>query len=123
MSLSSKEQVELMVKALDSKHGIDITAIDLNGLTTLGDYFVVASGKSNVQVKALAEEIENQMTKAGYEPRRKEGYQSAVWVLLDYGDIIAHIFHHETRDFYSLERLWGDAPRVDLSDILDTAKD
>lgn len=118
MSLSSREQIEIMIKALDKKHAIDITAIDLEGLTTIGDYFIIASGSSNPQVKALAEEIEDKMTEQGYEPKRKEGYQTAQWVLLDYGDVIVHIFYHETREFYGLEHLWGDAPRVDISGLV-----
>ena len=92
--------------------------LEIKDLTTIGDYFVIASAGSTTQVKALADEEEEQLSKLGYEPRRREGYQSAQWILLDYYDVIVHIFYKETREFYSLERLWADAPRVNLEGIL-----
>lgn len=110
--------VKEIVKTLDSKQGQDITAIKISDLTTLGDYFVVVSGNSNTQVKALAEEVEDVLARQGIEPKRVEGASSALWILLDYRDVIVHVFYKETRDFYGIERLWSDAPRMDLSGIL-----
>jgi len=101
-----------------SKQAVDITAMKISDLTTMGDYFVVASGNSNAQVKALAEEVENQLSRLGIEPKKVEGGQSALWILMDYYDVIVHIFYKETREFYSIERLWADAPRVDIDEIL-----
>lgn len=118
MNLTPEQLVEKIVKALDSKQAVDITAMKISDLTTIGDYFVVASGNSNAQVKALAEEVENQLSKLGIEPKKVEGTQSALWILMDYYDVIVHIFYKETREFYSIERLWADAPKVDIDAIL-----
>lgn len=116
--MTALETAKAAVKALDSKKGVDIALMDISGVTTLGDYFVVASGTSTTQVKALADEVDEQLSKLGLEPRRVEGYQSANWILLDYYEVIVHIFLEETREFYSLERLWSDAPRVDLTGLV-----
>lgn len=118
MNLKPEQLVEKIVQALDSKQAVDITAMKISDLTTIGDYFVVASGNSNAQVKALAEEVENQLSKLGVEPKKVEGTQSALWILMDYYDVIVHIFYKETREFYSIERLWADAPKVDIEEIL-----
>lgn len=118
MNLTPEQLVEKIVKVLDSKQAVDITAMKISDLTTIGDYFVVASGNSNAQVKALAEEVEDQLTKLGVEPRRVEGTQTALWVLMDYYDVVVHIFYKETREFYSIERLWGDAPRLNVEELL-----
>lgn len=112
--MTSLETVQAAAKLLDSKKAADITAIEIKELTTIGDYFVIASGSSNAQVKALSDAVEEGLSALGLEPRRIEGYQSAMWVVLDYYDVIIHIFHQQTREFYSLERLWADAPRVEL---------
>lgn len=79
------------------------------------DYFVVMSASSTVRVKTIAERIEEKMSEEDYEPNHREGLQEAMWVLLDYGDVIVHIFYHETRQFYDLENLWGDAPRKQIA--------
>ena len=115
---SPEEMVREIVKALDSKKAVDITAIEIRDLTTLGDYFVVASGNSTSHVKALAEEVDERLSAMGVEPRRVEGYQTCLWILMDYYDIIVHIFNKETREFYGLERLWADAPKMDISGLL-----
>lgn len=118
MNLTPEQLVEKIVKVLDNKQALDITAMKIKDLTTIGDYFVVASGNSNAQVKALAEEVENQLSKLGVEPRKVEGAQTALWVLMDYYDVVVHIFYKETREFYSIERLWGDAPRLDIAEMI-----
>ena len=110
--------VRTAVKLLDDKKAQDIVVLDIGKLTTLGDYFVICSGGSTTQVKSLADELDQKLSASGLEPRRVENDKSAHWVLLDYGDVLIHIFYHETRDFYCLERLWGDAPRVDTKEFL-----
>ena len=116
--MNSEELVKKLAAALDRKKGADIVCIDIRGLTTLGDYFLLATGTSVPHVKALAEEAEEALSKEGVEPRRVEGAQSATWILMDYLDVILHIFTKDTREFYNMERLWSDAPRLDLSGIV-----
>ena len=116
--MNSEELASKIVKILDSKKGMDIAGIDIRQLTTIGDYFILVTGTSSPHVKALAEEVEDTLAKEGLEPRRVEGAQSATWILIDYQDVILHIFTKETREFYSMERLWADAPRMDLAGLV-----
>jgi len=116
--MTSIELVNSTVKFLDGKKAIDIAVLEIGRITTLGDYFVIASGSSTTQVKSLSEELENMLSAQGIEPKRVEGEKSAMWILLDYGDVIFHIFYHETRDFYCLERLWADAPVLNTEEII-----
>jgi ribosome-associated protein len=118
MNMKSVDIVRIAVKLLDDKKARDIAVMNVGELTSLGNYFVICSGGSTTQVKALADELEVKLSDAGLKPRRVESDKGAQWVLLDYGDVICHIFYHETRDFYCLERLWGDAPKVDINDFL-----
>lgn len=117
--MTSYEMVQLAVKQLDNKKATEITVLEIGDLTPLGDYFVIASGSSNTQVKTLSEDLEDKFSEQGIEPRRVEGEKSAVWVLMDYGDVIIHLFHKDTRDFYCLERLWADAKTIDAAQFLD----
>ncbi len=117
-NLSSLELAKLAVKALDSKKGEKITLLDIQKLTTIGEYFLIASAPSTTQVKALADEVDEILSKNGAEPKRVEGYQSATWILMDYDGLIVHVYQTEAREFYSLERLWADAPAVDISDLV-----
>lgn len=103
---------------MDSKKAKDIRLIKIEGISSLGDYFVVASASNTTQVKAIADEVEDEMTKLGLEPNRVEGRQSAQWILMDYYDVMVHVFLDEARSFYNLERLWSDAPQLDISDLL-----
>lgn len=116
--LTSKELVAVAVKALDSKKGKEITVLYTEDQTTLADYFVICAGTSNTQVKALADAVEDAMTKAGEEPHHVEGHRGGQWTLLDYSAVIVHVFTEEAREFYSLERLWSDAAPVDVSRYL-----
>ena len=109
---SAKEVAIAVTKALDSKKGMDIKILKIEDLTVLADYFVIATGNSNTQVKALANETEYQLEQAGVNTLRREGYDSGGWVLLDFNTVIVHIFQPSTRDFYALERLWADAVPV-----------
>lgn len=116
--ITTQQKLETIVKALDSKRAEDIQAIKIGDLTIIADYFVIADGTSNIHTKALAEEVEFKMTQLGIEPSRTEGYQSQTWIVLDYGDIVVHVFYKETRDHYNLERLWSDGTAVDISQYL-----
>ncbi len=118
-TMTSLEKAKAIVKILDEKKGRDIQLLEIKGLSTLGDYFILATGGSNTQVKALADDVDEEMHKQfDFHPIRIEGMQNAEWVLMDYEDVMVHIFQEEPRNFYNLERLWHDAPRVDLTDIL-----
>ena len=102
-----KELAEFIVNALDDKKGKDIDLIDISEQSSLADYFVVCSGSSSTQIKALADEVEKQVEEQyGFKAKYSEGYESRKWVLLDYIDIVVHIFSEDTRDYYQLERLW-----------------
>ena len=116
--MNSEELAKKIVRLLDGKKGMDIVGVDIHELTTIGDYFILVTGTSSPHVKALAEEVEDSLAKEGLEPRRIEGAQSATWILMDYQDVILHIFTKETRDFYNMERLWSDAPRLDLTGLI-----
>ena len=116
--MTSLEQARKIVQVMDSKKAKDIRLIKIEGISSLGDYFVVASASNTTQVKAIADEVEDEMTKQGLEPNRVEGRQSAQWILMDYYDVMVHVFLDEARSFYNLERLWSDAPQLDISDLL-----
>lgn len=116
--LASKEMIALAVRALDAKKGKDIKVLYTADQTTLADYFVICTGTSNTQVKALSDAVEDAMTKAGEEPHHVEGHRGGQWTLLDYSAIVVHVFTEEAREFYALERLWSDATPVDLDEYL-----
>lgn len=103
--------------AIDDKIGQDIVILNIGKVSSLCDYFVIATGSSSRQVKAIADSVEDEMTKIDIEPRGKEGITSQSWVLLDYGDIMVHIFNEENRGFYNLEKLWKDAPYVERDEL------
>lgn len=114
----SLEKAKTITRLLDNKKATDIAVLNVGSLTSLGDYFVIASGSSTTQVKTLAEEVEEKLSLQGVEPERIEGENTAAWILMDYGDVIVHIFLRDTRDFYCLERLWADAEKLDVEAIL-----
>lgn len=107
------ETAKLAAAALDDKKGADIKILKIEDLTVLADYFVIATGTSNTQVKALANEVEFRLGQVGVKLNHREGYDSGGWILLDFASVIVHVFQPATRDFYSLERLWADAQEVD----------
>ncbi|NNN22047.1 MAG: ribosome silencing factor [Acidimicrobiales bacterium] len=104
---------QVAAKAADDKKALDVLVLDLREITSLTDYFVIATGTSDRHVRTIAEEIEAKLKVFGYKVLSQEGFDDATWVLLDYGDIVVHVFLSETRDFYNIERLWMDANRVD----------
>jgi len=108
------EQAVLAAEAASSKTLEPTVVIDVGDLIAITDYFVVASGSNDRQVRAIADEVEHRVkTVTGSAPRRVEGLDDLRWVLMDYGDFVVHVFHAEARAYYDLERLWGDAPRLD----------
>ena len=106
--INAKEMAKLAIHALEEKKAEDISVIDISGVTVLADYFLIASGNNRNQVQALSDSVEEALGRAGVSPRQVEGYNAANWVLMDYGDIIVHIFDEENRLFYDLERIWRD---------------
>ncbi|MBN2899435.1 MAG: ribosome silencing factor [Clostridia bacterium] len=98
-----------IVDLIDDKKGSDISLLDVQKISSVSDYFIIASGSSNRQVLAIAENVEDGMEKQGYFLRHKEGHREGNWVLLDFGDIVVHVFNKEQRVFYNLEKLWCDA--------------
>lgn len=114
--MTPKEMALTLAEALDSKKGKDIRVLETDGLTTLADYFVLCSGASAPQLKALGDAAEKAMKDAGIQPHHIEGHRGGTWVLQDYGDVVVHLFSEEAREFYDLERLWQDAKLVDLGD-------
>lgn len=116
--MTPKEMALLLAQAMDSKKGKDIRVLETDGVTTLADYFVLCSGSSAPQLKALADAGEKAMKDHGILPHHVEGHRGGTWILLDYGDVVVHVFDKEARAFYDLDRLWADAKTVDLSDVL-----
>lgn len=115
--MTSKELAFLAAEAASDKKAVDIVALDVSDLLVVTEYFVIATGRTNVQVRAIADEIEEQVrAKAGEKPIGREGIGEDKWILLDYGDMVVHVFQPAERDFYRLEKLWGDAPRLELPD-------
>jgi len=100
------ENALLIAKTLDSKKGEDIVLLDVSGATILADNFVICSGNSPIQVKTLADEVEKVMAQRGILKLRTEGYTEGRWIVVDFGDILVHVFHKEERRFYDIERLW-----------------
>jgi ribosome-associated protein len=117
--LSSYEIAHLAVKALDEKKARDIQILKTDKVTVLADYFIICTATSTPHGKTLADETEKLLSQAGETPLRREGYRSGGWTLLDFGCVIVHIFSEEMRQFYALDRLWSDAEKVDVEDMLD----
>ena len=119
----SKEMAKLAYAALSEKKGGDIKIIDIHEVSVMADYFIIADGSNLNQVQAMADNVEEKMAEAGYQVRQTEGYQSANWILLDYGDVIVHAFNREDRLFYDLERIWRDGKTfVDVNELKETNK-
>ena len=120
--MTPKEMALLLVRALDSKKGQDILLLETDGLTTLSDYFVLCTGTSAPQLKALADAAERSMKENDILPHHVEGHRGGTWILQDYGDVVLHLFSPDAREFYDLDRLWQDAKKVDISDVLTGGK-
>ncbi len=105
---SSKKMAQIAYCALEDKKAEEITIIDISKISILADYFIIASGNNRNQVQAMADNVEDELGKAGHTAKQIEGYQSANWILMDYKDVIIHVFSKEDRAFYDLERIWRD---------------
>lgn len=112
---SIKQLAEEIGKLIDDKKGDDIVILDLRGISTIADYFVIASGNSDRQVVAIADHVEDELARQGVYTKYKDGMKNGRWVVMDYIDILVHIFHKEERSYYNLERLWNDAKKIVLT--------
>ncbi|WP_096201337.1 ribosome silencing factor [Bacillus sp. FJAT-45350] len=109
-----REILQLAVTAVDDKKADNIVALNMKGISLIADYFVICHGNSEKQVQAIAFELKKQAQEYGIEIKRLEGYDQARWVLVDLGDVVVHVFHRDERTYYNLEKLWGDAPTINL---------
>ncbi|WP_043933946.1 ribosome silencing factor [Bacillus sp. EB01] len=116
--MSKADLLQVAVKAADDKRAEDILALNMKGISLIADYFIICHGNSDKQVQAIATEIRDKAEENGYDVRRMEGYDEARWVLIDLGDVVAHVFHRDERTYYNLERLWGDAPLENISSVI-----
>lgn len=117
--MTTEEKIREMVRALDAKRAEDIRVLKITEKSSLGDYFVIASGNSSTHTRTLADEVDFRLGQQGVEPAHKEGMNGSNWYILDYSDVIVHVFYQEMRSFYRLEQLWGDAEDVDITQFLE----
>ena len=115
---TEKQMAQLVCRALDEKKGRDIKVIDIHDVSVIADYFVIASGSNQNQVQAMVDNVEEQLGRAGFEPKQVEGVRNSSWILMDYGDVIVHVFDEENRPFYDLERIWRDGKTLDMEEFL-----
>lgn len=108
--MTERQLLLTAVKAADDKRAEDIVVLNMKGISLVADYFIICHGNSDKQVQAIASEMKEKVEELGESIRRMEGFDEAKWVLVDLGDVVAHIFHRDERRYYNLERLWGDAP-------------
>ena len=119
--LDTEERLEIVVRAADAVKATDIVALDLRGLTIIADFFVICTGKSSIQIRGIADRMEEKMRDRGYRKLRMEGYQEATWILIDFGDVVAHVMAEEQRAFFGLEEFWSEAPHVELDIVPEPA--
>ena len=112
--MDSKKLVEKIVSVMEDKKARDISIIDIQSITEIADYFVICSGTSTTHIKSISDEIDFKLGEIGLEAYHKEGYDTARWILLDYADVVIHVFHQEDRGFYNLERLWSDGELISI---------
>lgn len=117
MDNTSNAMAKLAITALEDKKAEDIRVIDISEVSVLADYFIIASGTNRSQIQALADNVQESLGRAGYELKQVEGYNTANWILMDFNDIIIHIFDNENRLFYNLERIWRDGKDIDISQL------
>lgn len=111
------EMVKLIYKAMEDKKAEDIKILDIGDVSTIADYFLICSGTNSSQLEAIIDNITETLGRAGYDSKRTEGGRNSGWVLIDYGDVVVHIFSKEDRLFYDLERIWRDGRSIDINDI------
>lgn len=112
--MTNRELLLTAVKAADDKKAENILVLNMNGISLIADYFVICHGNSDKQVQAIAGEIKDRMNEMGYGVKRLEGFDEARWILVDLGDVVVHVFHRDERNYYNLEKLWGDAKIEDV---------
>lgn len=113
----SKKMAKIAYAALDDRKGEDITIIDISQVSVLADYFIIANGSNDNQVRAMVDAVEEELGKAGFDLKQREGYGLGSWVLLDFGNLIVHVFDKENRLFYDLERIWRDGKFVEVEEL------
>lgn len=113
----SKDMLKVIIDALQDKKAEDIRVIDISNVSVIADYFVIASGSNTNQIQAMVDNVEEEMFKAGYDDPKVEGYNTASWILLDYKDVIVHVFSKDDRAFYNIERIWRDGKEVDINSL------
>ncbi len=113
----SKKMAAMAVDALEDRKGEDIRVIDISEISTLADYFIIAAGTNSNQVQALSDNVQEKLGRAGFMTKNVEGYDAANWILLDFGDIIVHVFDSENRLFYDLERIWRDGKMISADEL------
>lgn len=114
----SKEMAKLAIQALEDKKAEDIKVIDISEVSVIADYFIIANGTNRSQIQAMSDNVEETLGRAGYPLKQIEGYQNANWVLLDFNDLIIHIFDKENRLFYDLERIWRDGKLIETDSLM-----
>ncbi|MGN0326915.1 MAG: ribosome silencing factor [Lachnospiraceae bacterium] len=115
--ISSKEATKIAVNAMEEKKAEDIRIIEISEVSSIADYFIIANGNNVNQVHSISDFVEEQLAKSGIHPKQIEGYTNANWVLMDYGDLIIHIFDKENRLFYNLERIWRDGKQIGKEEL------
>lgn len=108
------ETLKQIIHAIEEKKGEDTKVIDISKVSSIADYFIITTANNVNQVHTISEEIQEKLAKEGVEPRRVEGYKNATWILLDYNDIVIHVFERSVRAFYDLERIWSDGKEVEI---------
>jgi ribosome-associated protein len=116
--MASQDILQIVANAIDDKKAEEIIILDMAGVSLMADHFVICHGNSDKQVQAIAKNVKDTLSENGYDIKRIEGFDEARWVLIDSGDIIVHIFHKDERGYYNLEKLWGDAPTVEVDTVL-----
>ena len=116
---TEKMMAQIACKAIDDKKGQDIKVIDIHNVSVIADYFVIASGTNSNQVQAIVDNVEEQLGRAGFEAKQIEGNRTSSWILMDYGDVIVHVFDEENRLFYDLERIWRDGKVLEMDAFLE----
>ena len=114
--MNEKEIALLVAGTVEEKKAHDIVILDIQGLSIIADYFVICHGNSETQVQSIVTEVKEKLGHSGIEIRGIEGYDNARWVLVDIGDVILHVFHRDEREFYKIERVWGDADTVQIAE-------
>ncbi len=118
MAENSDKMVKIIYNALNEKKGEDIKVIDISEISVIADYFVIANGNNPSQISSMVDEVENELAKNGFHGGKIEGIRSSEWILMDFGDVIVHVFSKEAREFYDIERIWRDGKYVEAAELV-----